>query len=55
MTPKDNLKERWIEALKRAEELREKYPDPVKAMGELFLGIGVSEEEWRKVVEEPYG
>jgi len=52
--PLENLKEKWQLALKRAEDLAEKYPDPVQSMIDLFSQIP-DDEDWQEIVEEPYG
>jgi hypothetical protein len=51
----DKLRARWPRLIKRARELEQHIPDPVKLLADLLGNLPGDYPTWREIVEEPYG
>lgn len=49
------IEEALPETLRKAQEYRAVYGDPVENLYKLFQKIGLSPDEWEELLDEPYG
>jgi len=54
-SPLERIKARQSDALRRAREFRALHGDPLDALAHVLGDLPVTDDEWDRIVEEPYG
>ena len=49
------LRARGRQAIRRAEELRNQYGDPVDRLADLLSALPIDDDRWQEIIDEPYG
>lgn len=51
----ERIKARQSESIQRAKELREEFGDPIARLQAVLASIPVDDDEWDRIIQEPYG
>jgi len=54
-SPLERIKARQLDALRRAREFRVLHGEPLDALARVLGDLPVTDDEWDRIVEEPYG
>jgi len=54
-SPLERIKARQPDVLRRAKEFRALHGDPLDALMRILGDLPVTDDEWDRIVEEPYG
>jgi len=54
-SPLERIKARQLDALHRARGFRALHGDPLDALVRVLGDLPVTDDEWDRIVEEPYG